>query len=310
MPAATAPRRLFVTRLHVRMPRDFAFWPAVTGHGWCALMPFAHDAGERWLKCVLTLGSAVVACTLTSHRSSVCVLVESRSPLLQTQRDEVLRQTRAMLRMDEDFRDFHRVARRDRATRWIARGKLGRLLRAPTVFEDITKMICTTNCTWSLTTLMVKSLVETFGGRSPVGTHAFPLPEAIAGSSESELRSRCRTGYRAPYLLHVADMVASGKIDVESWRTAGLASDELLTRLRSLPGIGPYAAENMLKLLGHYDHLGLDTWVRQRYCQLHTRGRRVSDAAIMRAYVGFGQWRALFFWLEMTRSWREEKFRT
>ena len=169
-------------------------------------------------------------------------------------------------------------------------------------------MICTTNCTWALTTLMVTNLVREFGRPSPSGGHAFPLPADIAASTDSHLRSRCKTGYRARYLLQVAEAVASRRIDVESWRTAGLTTEELLQNLRSLPGIGPYAAENMLKLLGRYDHLGLDAWVRRRYYQLHRRGRRVSDAAIARAYEGFGRWRGLFFWLEMTREWREGKF--
>jgi len=213
-----------------------------------------------------------------------------------------------MLRLDEDFSGFHRAARNGAATRWIARQKLGRLLRAPTVFEDIIKMICTTNCTWSLTTLMVTNIVQAFGRPSAVAGRAFPLPAAIAASSEAELRSRCRTGYRAPYLLQVAETVASGRADVESWRTADLTTQELLRNLLSLPGIGPYAAENMLKLLGRYDHLGLDAWVRGRYYRLHAGGRRVSDAAIARAYARFGQWRGLFFWLEMTRAWRDDKF--
>lgn len=296
------------TRLQLRTPSDFAFWPTVTGHGWYALPPFALDPSAGELKRVLTLGGGVAECTLTGRSSTVRAVLESLHPLTTQQRQEAFRQTHTMLRLDEDLLGFHRAARRDGATRWIARGKLGRLLRAPTVFEDIIKMICTTNCTWSLTTLMVTNIVQAFGRPSPAGTSAFPLPAAIAGSSESELRSRCKTGYRAPYLLRVAETVASGRIDVESWRNPGLATEELLRNLRSLPGVGPYAAENMLKLLGRYDHLGLDAWVRRRYYQLHTRGRRVSDAAIARAYAGFGQWRGLFFWLEMTRAWRDDKF--
>jgi hypothetical protein len=41
--------------------------------------------------------------------------------------------------------------------------------------------------------------------------------------------------------------------------------------------------------------------VRQRYAELHARGRKVKDATIERAYARFGRWRGLFFWLEMTR---------
>jgi hypothetical protein len=73
-------------------------------------------------------------------------------------------------------------------------------------------------------------------------------------------------------------------------------------------GIGPYAAGNLLKLVGRYDELGLDSWVRTQYARLHTRGRKVSDARITRHYKRYGTWRGLFFWLEMTRYWHDEKF--
>ena len=57
---------------------------------------------------------------------------------------------RHMLRLDEDFSPFYLVAAADPALEWAAAGA-GRMLRSPTVFEDLVKTICTTNCTWSAT---------------------------------------------------------------------------------------------------------------------------------------------------------------
>lgn len=190
----------------------------------------------------------------------------------------------------------------------MAHSGSGRLLRAPTVFEDVVKMLCTTNCTWALTTLMVSNLVEHLGALSLGGQRAFPTPDAIADSSERYLRTRIRAGYRSPYILEFAQRVASGTIDVESWRRTDLATGELFEQIREVKGIGPYAAGNILKLLGRYDYLGLDSWVRGRFYALHTSGRKVKDTTIERHYRPFGPWRGLFFWLEMTRDWHDDKF--
>jgi len=79
--------------------------------------------------------------------------------------------------------------------------------------------------------------------------------------------------------------------------------------MRTVKGIGPYAAGNLLKLVGRYDYLGLDSWVRSKYFELHHDGSRVKDSTIERRYERYGRWRGLFFWLEMTRYWHDGKFR-
>jgi len=183
------------------------------------------------------------------------------------------------------------------------------MLRSPTVFEDVAKMICTTNCTWALTTVMITNLVRLLGRKFNDKLHAFPEPTVIAGTSEKSLRTEIKAGYRAPYLLRLAENVASGKLNLEEWRVSQAATQELYVQMRTVKGVGPYAAGNLLKLVGRYDYLGLDSWVRNKYFELHHDGRRVKDSTIERRYERYGRWRGLFFWLEMTRYWHDEKFR-
>lgn len=165
-------------------------------------------------------------------------------------------------------------------------------------------MLLTTNCSWSLTEAMVGRLMREFGRGG-----SFPRPEAIARSSEHVLRTRCGLGYRAPYVLELARSVADGSLEIESWRRSQASTEELYATIGSVKGFGPYAAGNLLKLLGRYDYLGLDSWVRAQYARLYGGGRRASDRAIERRYREYGQWRGLVFWLEMTRHWHDEKFK-
>lgn len=213
-----------------------------------------------------------------------------------------------MLRVEEDFSGFHRATRRYPRYRWIARHAAGRLLRAPTVFEDMVKTICTTNCTWSLTTIMVRNLVDSLGEGPQKEWRSFPDAGALAGASERFLRDEVKTGYRSPYLLALADRVASGKLKPEQWRDTRQPGSEVLKELLAVKGMGPYAAQNMLRLLGHYDHLALDSWVRSRYYSLYHGGRVVKDRTIEARYAPYGQWKGLIFWMEMTKDWYDEKF--
>jgi len=58
-----------------------------------------------------------------------------------------------------------------------------------------------------------------------------------------------------------------------------------------------------LKLLGRYDGLALDSWVRAKFARTHYRGRVCSDAKIARYYSRFKTWRGLALWCDLTRDW-------
>lgn len=290
-------------------PSTFSFWRTATSHGWYDLLPFAADRERQQLKRVLLLKDGTITqCSLHAVTGGVRVTCTPPPALTPLHRREIAAVLRTCLRIDEDFSTLYRDLRPHPAYRWIARTHAGRLLRAPTVFEDAVKMICTTNCTWALTVHMVRLLVGRFG-RTDGTLRAFPLPGDMAGASEAMLRKECSTGYRSRALVELADAVASGRLPIETWRMPDLPVDALYRDMCAVRGIGPYAAGNLLKLSGHYGHLGLDSWVRKQWYRLHNRGRRADDRRIERFYDRFGPWRGLVFWLEMTRDWHEEKFR-
>ena len=64
-----------------------------------------------------------------------------------------------MLSTEADLSEFHESVADDASLSWIPEKRAGRLLRSPTVFEDLVKTICTTNCSWSLTRSMVSNIV-------------------------------------------------------------------------------------------------------------------------------------------------------
>jgi 3-methyladenine DNA glycosylase/8-oxoguanine DNA glycosylase len=294
----------------LRTPLNFSFWRTAYSHGWCDLLPFSFDTTEHQLSRVLELhDGTLIGCVLRGVSDGVRITCSSDAPLTRMHRSEILTIMRTCLRLDEDLSGFYKDVRALPEYRWIARHHAGRLLRAPTMFEDAVKMICTTNCTWALTVIMVRALVGRFGRTDGVRT-AFPLAASIAGASEQVLRKECSTGYRSRAVLELATATASGRLAIEDWRTSTLDTGELFDAMCMMRGIGPYAAGNLLRLVGRYEHLGLDSWVRKQWSLLHARGRRVSDKRIERFYEPYGRWRGLLFWLEMTKDWHDDKFKT
>lgn len=202
---------------------------------------------------------------------------------------------------------FYKVMSADPNLAWIARVGAGRMLRSPTVFEDLVKTICTTNCSWALTVKMVAGLTNNLGVQANDGRRAFPLPEAMAQAPASFYRDEMRAGYRAPYFKELADRVASGALEVECWLDSQLTTEELKREMKSVKGVGDYAAENLLKLVGRYDVLALDSWLRSRFARVHNNGRACPDKKIAHHYARFNSWRGLALWCDMTKDWIEEQ---
>src|SRR6185295_12448986 len=113
--------------------------------------------------------------------------------------------------------EFHETLKREERLAWIAEKKTGRLLRSPTVFEDLVKTICTTNCSWGLTKKMIANLVEKLGTETNNGKRAFPTATAMTKVNEEFYRNEMKAGYRAPYFAELAERVASGELDPETW---------------------------------------------------------------------------------------------
>jgi N-glycosylase/DNA lyase len=154
---------------------------------------------------------------------------------------------------------------------------------------------------------MVNSLVEALGVKSNDGRRAFPTPESMASAPEKFYREVVRAGYRAPYLKELAELVVTGSHDVEGWLSSDLPTAELMREMKKVKGVGTYAAENMLRLVGRYDGLALDSWVRAKFARTKNGGRKASDKKISRYYHRFGEWSGLAFWCDMTRDWLEQE---
>jgi N-glycosylase/DNA lyase len=294
-----------MTQLYfLEKPRNFSFKYTVFSHGWYDLLPFELDA-ENWrLSYVFSDKKNIERRVATVFETENRLKIEvSGDRISERFKKKILRDVRHILRLDDDLSKFYKLAKREKEFAWIAENNAGRLLRSPTVFEDMVKTVCTTNCSWALTKKMVANLVEKLGEETAVGKHAFPTAEKMASVTAEFYRGEIRAGYRASYFAELAEKVASGKIKPESWLQTNLSTSELKKEMKQIKGVGDYAAENLLKLVGRYEGLALDSWLRAQFYKKHAGEKVCADKEIESFYERFGDWRGLALWCDMTERW-------
>ncbi|MCA1615250.1 MAG: Fe-S cluster assembly protein HesB [Acidobacteria bacterium] len=295
--------------MEIRVPVSpaFNFKRTAASHGWCELAPFTIDESWTIIGRVVSLGAGRDPVAVSVTGGPGALLVKAPGRLGKRDAERVARDVRHMFRLDDDLESFYDSLAAAPGFEWVARSGAGRLLRSPTVYEDLVKSLATTNCSWSLTKLMCARLVEGLGRPARGGGHAFPTPAEMAAAPLGFYRDEMRSGYRAPYFKELAGRVAAGELDVESWLASDLPTPELRREMKKVKGVGDYAAENLLKLVGRYDVLALDSWVRSTFARKHNRGRACKDEKIARHYARFRRWRGLALWCDMTQDWIEDK---
>jgi 3-methyladenine DNA glycosylase/8-oxoguanine DNA glycosylase len=291
-------------------PVDFR--RTITSHGVADLPPNRIDENAWTLELTLPLEGKKPRTVIVSpgRKGHAKIDVIGRAPG-KAEVAELRSAVAYVLRLDEDLSPFYALAANDPDLGWAAAGA-GRMIRSPTVFEEVVKTICTTNCTWSATVRMVSGLVENLGepaagAAGPFG-RAFPTPEAMARKNSAFYSEKVRAGYRGAYLQALARSVASGDLDLEFLARAStkeLPDDELAAQLLALPGVGPYAAAHVMMLLGRYSPLILDSWTRPKYLKV-SGARRAKDTTIERRFRPYGPYAGLAFWLYLTRDWVAE----
>ena len=283
--------------LYLEIPETFNFRQTVLSHGWCQLLPFEFDSENRRLSYVFRNSSKTVSVSISESDRKLEIEI-SDSKINQKFEEQLLREVCHILRLDDDLSDFYKLTKKKFP--WISETNSGRLLRSPTVFEDLVKTVCTTNCSWALTKNMTKNLVEKLGTPTIDGKKAFPTAAQMASESADFYKNEIRAGYRAAYFAELAEKVASETINPESWLNSDLPTKELKREMKQIKGVGDYAAENLLKLVGRYDGLALDSYLRAQFYKKRNGETVCDDKEIKKFYEKFGSWRGLVMWCDMS----------
>jgi 3-methyladenine DNA glycosylase/8-oxoguanine DNA glycosylase len=280
----------------VPTPTSFSLPAVVRSHGWIQMTPF-NETPDHGLSYTIRLNSGKIL-RFEVHSIGDTLRVDSTDLLTEAEQTDLSRHITWMLDLDQDFTEFYALASQEPKLARMVDRKAGRVLRSPTLFEDVIRTILTTNTLWKHTLRMCRELTTRYGDPCPCepDLHAFPTAERLAQVDEPTLREVCRMGYRAPYVAELSQRVASGEVDLEALKTNLLSSLELRKELMTIKGVGGYAAANLLMLLGRYDYVPVDSWALKVVSNEFFAGEKVTPKQVLETFAPWGKWQGLVYW--------------
>ncbi len=312
-----------MSTFRIPVPTDFVLARDVCSYGYFLLEPNHWDPAGMVFRTTMDLGRAggqAVTVRMTQGKrddrphsyaslkrfAGLPLVVRADRSLDAAEKKGVRAALSRMLNLSEArerIGEFHRLDKRFRKS-----GR-GRLMRSPTLFEDVLKTVTSCNVQWPSTIIMNRRLCEVVGRESASGLFAFPTAERLAKMRAASLRARCRVGYRDARMIELARMFAKGEIDVAWIEDPATPDEELWDAMLEWPGIGPYAAANIMQLLGRYHRLPLDTEsVRHGRDLLGFKG---SSAKIMKRvfkhFEPFGTHRFRSYWFELWEFYERKR---
>ena len=304
-------------RISVRKP--FSVLATAISHGWYQTMPFRLDPKRGVLQRAEQLmdGSVVLLemwdepSSRRGYRDAIVKVIGERTgdPGVA---QEMARRATVMLHLDEDLRGFYKLARERADLAHVIEHGAGRIMRASTLWEDVVKTVLGTNVLWSQAVAMINR-VAGLGDPYPDDPtmRAWPGPWRVARVGEQHLRDVVRAGYRAPYIIELAQAQNSGELDLASIEAQSKTdeSDVLYKKLLALKGVGKSSAHFLMNLLGHYDHIAVDSATYAYAKRALFRGKRPTEKQIRKRFAEFGRWQSLVYWFgrwAMKPQWWED----
>ncbi len=285
-----------MTTLNLPARKPFNFTSVVNSHGWRQLAPFSYDEDTNTLCYVLQLSNErLIELKMRDGKDGVIVETDK---LERAEQKEVKDKVDWMFGLDMEFARFYTISRGEPKLRRAKQRSLGRVLRSPTVFEDVIKTILTTNTLWTATKNMTRKLVDRYGAslHGDIEKRAFPTPASIAASSPKVLKEAIRVGYRAPAIHQLAVRVANGQLDLESLKASAMPTLELRKQLLTINGVGPYAAANLLMILGRHDFIPIDSYALKMVSHEWYNGEPITAREVEKQFEKWGEFKGLAFW--------------
>lgn len=302
-------------------PEGFRLAPTVLSHGAFRCPPFRWDGEQETLTRVLRIpGEGARTLRIREEEERDVEVVARPAGGVRTEevrrfglvldpgswspgegaRAELEEAVVFMLGLDRDLETFHRLCREDPDLRRIPEIGAGRLLRCPTLWEDLARAICGAGVARSRAVGSIASVAEL--GEPAGDLRAWPAPAAVLGAGMEWLEQEAGLGARAAHLMSLARRLEEGELDPGPAEAGVLGRKELLELFLSVDGIDRSAAHWLLVLYGHAERIWIDEEVVAYLRDRHFGGRTPTEDEIRARYERFGEWSALAYWFDVIQN--------
>lgn len=232
----------------------------VVSHGWVELAPWQWNEEQQELSRLESINQIPITVKLRQlSAKSFDITCQSKAKLNEAAKAIVVDRVSRWLSVNWDPKGALGIVKNISPEHFnvIKKGG-GRFLRSSTFYEDFVKTICTINTSWTGTKNMALSLVN------KIGQGHFPTPQIIMKKGKAHLLKHTSLGYRAQVLCQTTKQMLKDGILQED----GSALEQKITYdyLRTLYGIGPYAAAHGCFLLNDFNNIPIDSTVK-KFCE-------------------------------------------
>src|SRR4030042_1805178 len=130
----------------LKTPTSFNLPAVVRSHGWIQMAPFTETPDHGLLYVIRLTTSKVLRFDV--HAVGIDLKISATEILTEAEQAELSRIVTWMLDLDQDFTEFYALARQEPKLARMVEHKAGRVLRSPTLFEDVIRTLLTTNTLW------------------------------------------------------------------------------------------------------------------------------------------------------------------
>lgn len=218
---------------------------------------------------------------------------------------------REWLDLDRDLTPFYEMARRDPLLGPVVGRFRGlRLVGIPDLFEALAWSVIGQQINMSYAYTLKRRFVERFGRRVTAEGETlwlFPEPERIASLEAADLQGMGLSARKGEYLIHIARLIAEGRLSKEKLQEAGRAGgrDAACNLLCDIRGVGPWTAHYALMFCLRFPdafpvddvglHLAVKTAAGMDRKPTKAELRRLAEGwAGWEAYATFYLWRLLY----------------
>jgi len=198
-----------------------------------------------------------------------------------------------ILGLDADALAYARLAKRLGLARLVA-GRPGlRISQTPSIFDGVLWAIIGQQINFPFACLLKRRLIERASTVFADGLHAPPTPAAVAALEPADLLPLQFSRQKADYVIAIARLVVSGKLDLTGLRTMSATRAE--RTLLEIRGLGPWSVNYlMMRSLGLPDCVPLgDTGVTSGLQALLKLEERPDVDATRRLMAMFSPYRSL-----------------
>lgn len=281
----------------INCPKFYDLCMTCHAHGWKNLAPFFWDDALKRILFTISLNNSSLDLVVQQKKNTLYVSCNSHKTITEFEEKHILSSVNRCTGVKFDTSVILRIAQKhgSQFSDLVMKGA-GRLLRAPSLWEDAAKTLFTTNCSWALTKKICEVLCgEPFVSPSPNGSFPFPKPETIIKFSPQDLRRLSPIGYRADSLKKLAEIFVNDP-SIKEIESCKYDYNTAFNKIIKLKGFGNYATTHLLVLSGYFQKVPIDTvavsFLKKNY------GMRKPESFINRHYKSWGEFKWWGFTLD------------